>query len=757
MSALELLAPAGSIDILKKAVDCGADAVYCGLAGEHNARGNAVNLSLSELKEGVDYAHLRNSKVYLTCNTLLSDSELESYLPVLTECANLGVDAFIIQDIGLLKLVNRYIGIPVNASTQMNVFGTSEYAALKELGVKRIVLPRELTMSEIACRTETAKEIGLETEVFCHGAICICQSGLCLYSAMNRSGTRSGNRGLCAQPCREEYKLRYEDKIIRKGHLISPKDRDISGYIKDLIVSGVASVKIEGRMRDADYVANTVSLYRRLIDETFSGYDTSDIKEEAYNGLLINFNRGGSFSSQNMSGVKDPDLLSGEFPGKYGLKIGRVSDTSSYEGIISVRLNDKTVKPSSSDVISIRSDDIQVCSFPAGKIADNGKSLDIKGLHPDTIKKVKAGMDVFLMSHKFDSSDLRKTMADMTVKVEDDMINLIARFNISGHNIEVESSAEMPSDYENVLPEERVVSQLSKLGSTPFIAGKIDVSGDIRCPVSLINNLRRSVCEKAEEKITSLFERNIAIEDPDLSSPYIASSLHNVIKMHTYTHIKGSASVIKPGADLYQIPVSELISDSRRKEIVDIIDSYGAGLVVQMPGLIHDEQKERYERVLTALKDKCYAVSSSEKLSSGIYSGRVFLSAEGNVYNRVSYEMVSSSFDAMSLSYELTCDDVTDIVSSSSGSAAIIVQKEGPVIWMQSDFCPVGRNMSACNMCKNKRVYELIQNNNEIRYVVTDPTQCSSRIYGPLKNIWKDEDIERLSRYADVIVNYTFI
>ncbi|MBO4409076.1 MAG: U32 family peptidase, partial [Clostridiales bacterium] len=207
MSLLELLAPAGSIDILKKAVDCGADAVYCGLSGEHNARGNAINLTLPELKEGIDYAHLRNSKVYLTCNTLLSDEEIEGYIPVLAECASLGIDALIIQDIGLLKTVRDHIGIAVNASTQMNVFGISEYEKLKELGVKRIVLPRELSMAEIENRTLAANALGLETEVFCHGAVCICQSGLCLYSAMNRSGTRSGNRGLCAQPCREEYKL----------------------------------------------------------------------------------------------------------------------------------------------------------------------------------------------------------------------------------------------------------------------------------------------------------------------------------------------------------------------------------------------------------------------------------------------------------------------------------------------------------------------------------------------------------------------
>ena len=757
MSLLELLAPAGSIDILKKAVDCGADAVYCGLSGEHNARGNAVNLTISELKEGIDYAHLRNSKVYLTCNTLLSDDEIEGYIPVLTACAELGIDAFIIQDIGLLKIVCDHIGIPVNASTQMNVFGTSEYEKLKELGVKRIVLPRELSMAEIGKRTLAARDLGLETEVFCHGAVCICQSGLCLYSAMNRSGTRSGNRGLCAQPCREEYKLAYEGKVIRKGHLLSPKDRDISAYIKDLTDAGVASVKIEGRMRDADYVANTVSLYRRLIDETAAGYDTKDMQEEAYNGLLINFNRGGSFTSQNMSGSKDPDLLSGEFPGKYGLRIGRVTDTSSFEGIISTKLLDKTVMPSPGDVLSIRSDDVQVCSFPAGKILDKGSNLDIKGLHPDTIKKIKTGMDIFLMSHKFENVSVRKTSVDLLLMTEGRSVVLKGEARISDNLISTSVSADLPEGYDNILEHERIITQLAKLGSTPFSAGLVNVSGDIRCPVSLINSLRRDLCASLEEKITISFERSIDQDSVDLSLPYVSSGIYKVFKMFTYTHFKAAASVIKAGADYYQIPVTELISDERRKEITDIIDSYGGKLIVRMPGLIHDEQKVRYDRVLAALKDKCYAVTVSEKLASFPDHSNRFLSAEGNVYNSVSYDMVRSSFEAISFSHELDPNEIIDIVSSRDHSSKIIVQKDGPVIWMQSDFCPVGRNAPGCNMCKNKRVYELVQNNNEIRYVVTDPTQCSCRIYGPAKNGWNDGDIEKLSHYAEVIVNYTFI
>ena len=227
--------------------------------------------------------------------------------------------------------------------------------------------------------------------------------------------------------------------------------------------------------------------------------------------------------------------------------------------------------------------------------------------------------------------------------------------------------------------------------------------------------------------------------------------------MFTYTYLKGSASIIKPGADYYQIPVSEIISDQLRREVVAAVDKCGGKLIVQLPGLIHDEQKIRYDRVISSLKDKCYAVTSSEKLSSAKYKAGRFLSPEGNVYNSISYKSIKDDFAAVSLSLELTPQDVVNIVSSTEDPSAVIVQKEGPVIWMQSDFCPVGRNASGCNICKNKRIFELVQSNNETRYVVTDPTQCSSKILGPAKNLWTDNDIAQLNSYADVIVNHTFI
>ena len=346
---IELLAPAGNLEILKAAVDMGADAVYCGL-GRFNARVNADNFDIYELEEAVDYAHLRSSKVYLTVNTLMNNMEFDEFLPDIAKAVEIGVDGLIVADCGVLaKLAKAFPDVLINASTQMNVFSEDEFYNLSKLGVNRIVLPRELTMDEIASRTAKAAKYGMDTEVFAHGAVCVCVSGLCLFSAMNKSGTRSGNRGTCAQPCREEYALFNDGLRLRKGHLLSPKDRDVTDYIGRLIDSGVASLKLEGRMREISYVRSCVRAYRTMIDAYYDGVLDEPLKRTLRQDLLVNFNRGGSYTSQALSGNKDSRLLSGEFPGKYGLQIGKIIRTDRGSGEIRMSFGRNLPVPAKGD------------------------------------------------------------------------------------------------------------------------------------------------------------------------------------------------------------------------------------------------------------------------------------------------------------------------------------------------------------------------------------------------------------------------
>ena len=254
---IELLAPAGSMEALRAAVQNGADAVYLG-AGSFNARMGAKNFSPDELQEAISYCHVRGVHVHLTLNTLASDRELPQVADVIRMAARRGVDAFIVQDFGIVALCREIAPhIPVHASTQMSVHSLEGVEQAAAMGVSRVVLARELPKEDIAYICQHSP---VEIEVFVHGALCMCYSGQCYLSGV--IGTRSGNRGQCAQPCRLPYGYgRFEDK-----YPLSLKDNCLIEHLRELERMGVASLKIEGRAKRPEYVATAVRVYRNAID-----------------------------------------------------------------------------------------------------------------------------------------------------------------------------------------------------------------------------------------------------------------------------------------------------------------------------------------------------------------------------------------------------------------------------------------------------------------------------------------------------------
>lgn len=255
---LELLSPAGSMDALRAAVCNGADAVYFGTES-FNARRNAKNFTLEELSEAVRYCHVRGVRVYLTLNTLVSDRELPACAQTVAAAARAGVDAFIVQDFGVVSLCRQVAPtIPVHASTQMSIHNLEGVRQAAAMGISRAVVARELSRQDIAyiCRSSP-----IEIEVFVHGALCMCHSGQCYMSSV--IGRRSGNRGQCAQPCRLPYGFdHFEEK-----YPLSLKDNCLIDSLRELEVMGVASVKIEGRMKRPEYVATVTGVYRSALDE----------------------------------------------------------------------------------------------------------------------------------------------------------------------------------------------------------------------------------------------------------------------------------------------------------------------------------------------------------------------------------------------------------------------------------------------------------------------------------------------------------
>ena len=274
---LELLAPAGSMDALRAAVQNGANAVYLG-CGLFNARQSAKNFTTQTLTEAVKYCHVRGVKVHLTLNTLVSDREMHDLIELIRHAASTGVDAFIVQDLGVAELCRQIAPhVPLHGSTQMTIHNLAGVQLCAAMGMSRVVLSRELTREEIRYICANSP---IEIEVFAHGALCMCYSGQCYMSAM--IGGRSGNRGRCAQPCRQSYGYaHWEEK-----HPLSLKDNCLIHYLQELDAMGVASIKLEGRMKRPEYVATVTANYRKALDE---GAVTADMEQ----ALMTAFNRQG--------------------------------------------------------------------------------------------------------------------------------------------------------------------------------------------------------------------------------------------------------------------------------------------------------------------------------------------------------------------------------------------------------------------------------------------------------------------------------
>lgn len=325
MKNVELLAPAGNMAALHAAVAGGADAVYLGLEA-FNARRGADNFTLETLREACDFAHLRGVSIYVTMNTIILPDEVGEALECVRQAYRAGADGFIVQDIGLAAEISRTLPeASLHLSTQMNTHNLAGVRAAARLGAERITLAREVSLDEIALLCAAAAEEGMEVEVFAHGALCVCYSGQCFMSSM--IGGRSANRGMCAQACRLPYEL--QNKALQKSlpspgdHLLSPQDLCTVDRVDDLVAAGVASLKIEGRMKSPEYVFAVTSVYRKALDAALAK-ENAAITDADRDRLTDAFSRG--FTTAYLDGKRGNDIMSYQRPNNRGLFLGRVDE-----------------------------------------------------------------------------------------------------------------------------------------------------------------------------------------------------------------------------------------------------------------------------------------------------------------------------------------------------------------------------------------------------------------------------------------------
>ena len=495
---IEILAPAGSYESFHAAIVAGADAVYAG-GPKFGARAFAENFTEDQLLNAIDYAHLHQRKFYLTVNTLLKDYEIEQLPEYLEPLYQRGLDAVIVQDMGVLNVVRQYFpDMDIHASTQMTVTGVNGAQFLKENGAVRVVPAREISLEEV----RNIKSVtGMEMECFVHGALCYCYSGQCLLSSL--IGGRSGNRGQCAQPCRLPYTVDGE-----KGYLLSLKDICTLDIIPDLIEAGIDSFKIEGRMKRPEYVAGVTSIYRKYVDLYLKNpqkpYWVDDKDKEM---LMDLFNRGG-FHTGYYKQKNGRNMITIQKPNHIGVKVGTVLSQKGRE----VQMRALT-DIAAGDLIEFKN---EAQRYTTGKSCKQGEVITI--LAPKGIR-----LSVGEVLYRVQSPELLNTLETSYSegKVIEKLYGYIsleagkaAKLVVckDEYSVEVESGQQVEAASSRPLDEERIKKQLQKTGNTEFEFDVLDVElhGEVFLPMQQLNEMRRKALEELEKKIQDSFHRKTA-------------------------------------------------------------------------------------------------------------------------------------------------------------------------------------------------------------------------------------------------------
>jgi len=493
MKKIELLSPAGNMESFYAAIHAGADAVY--LAGKSfGARAFAKNFSNEELIEIINYAHMYGVKVYVTVNTVIFEDEINELTNYLEFLYLNNVDAVIVQDLGVINLIKQKSPeLEIHASTQMNTHNNETLKYLKSIGVKRIVFARETSIEEI-----NNMDVDIEREIFIHGALCMSYSGQCLLSEV--IGGRSGNRGLCAGPCRLEYKLIEEEngktkEVKTNGkYLLSTKDLCSLENLEEILKSNVDSLKIEGRMKSKEYIYLVTSIYRKAIDNYYKSGKTNISKQDIIELKKI-YNR--EFTKGYLFNENKNEINNSIRPNHQGINIGKV--ISSTKNRIKIKLSDNLIRLDGIRILS--QEDI---GFTVSKIYKNNKSVD-KAFSGDVIelecsKKVKDNSvvvkttDIEQINNVQKLLDIKKRiLVDMKLVCKLDDYLILTMLDDKGNKVEVKSNIKTSKASNMPITKIRMEEQLSRLNDTPFMINNLDIEMDdnVFIPIKEINNLRR--------------------------------------------------------------------------------------------------------------------------------------------------------------------------------------------------------------------------------------------------------------------------
>lgn len=741
---VELLAPAGSPDAYKAAASAGADAVYLG-AKAFNARAQAQNFDDGALVNVIEDAHIRGMKVYLVLNTLIKDNEVQEAAALASFAYGEGIDGIIVQDPGLVRLLRENLpDLPLHASTQMTLHNTDGVKAAQRMGLRRVVLARELTLPEIK---EISSSTDMELEVFVHGALCISRSGQCLLSSF--IGGRSGNRGRCAQPCRLPWKKDFPGSCGE--YLISPRDLMTLELLPELIASGVTSLKIEGRLKSPEYVAAVTMVYRKYLDLAMSRPAAYRVDPADIRMLEMVFNRGG-FTKGYLKGADFQELMSTEHPKHWGIPVGMVERTEgSTHSRFGVRDDDRLVKIKFTAQTNM-GDGLEIWDAQKGNPSAIVSVMLRNNAH---VKIALPGETLFVGNFKADPAEGsavyktydRELMEFLSGSMDKNVprVAVTGRFHLyagdkpvlqiwddDGNSVATEGQEPAQQAAGKPVTEDRAEAQLKKTGDTPFFFRELQVKTDNNTyiPISVINDLRRQALGILSEhrrtvpKRTSVAQHHTAVSH----FPGNTSNLPKEKEISLY-FFKVPEPLNWEGLQAHRayLPLSE-------NELFDTVKESGIKGYAIIPAVLTDRQLQwAVDRVSSIVKKLDGIVVGNPGMLYRMHEAfpqlPVALDFRMNLFNSWALEAYREyqPVSAM-LSVEMNLQAISEIRSPGIPLEAYVY---GEIPVMTLEYCPAsdqGRCNRKCGSC-DRNTGTLIDRMGKRFFYETDPFLRRTTLY----------------------------
>lgn len=743
----ELLAPAGSLDAVRAAVANGADAVYLG-AQRFNARDEGAQLTLDELADACRIAHSRGRRIYLTLNVLVKPREVPEALDFLGDAIDRGIDAVIVQDLGLIALIRKvYPQLEIHGSTQMTVHDPSGAAVLERMGVKRVVLARENTLEDLKVIRDRVPNLGIET--FVHGALCISYSGQCFMSGM--ISERSANRGSCAQSCRKDYVLTdaVTDAELDRGYLISTKDLAAYEHLPAIADLGIVCLKVEGRKKRPEYVATVTHTYRQLLDGLRSGLTTPPSPEQI-EPLVQIYSRG--FTGGMYGGRAGREYVTRDQPDNRGIVIGEVIGFERGELIIEA----DTVLDVGDGVAFEAPDAVggPAVGFTVTAVRQLGGRPRRQALR--TRSEIAAGWRVVRTSHASLLTRARDSYASLGAAKRPKKVRLDVRvfgsvgshlkilFTSGGETIEVRSETQLVPAANRALDRATLREQLGRLGETPFALADIDdiaLADDLFLPIRELNHMRQSAVEQLlrqrdwvnellrAERMAAIDSAITSLDTGNAQTPHafvLSAQVYKLEDAERAAHGGATEIVLDPFLRHPMPPVS------RVRALARSLGERRVALRLRTPTIVRPEDRRTIAKWLdTGLPALSGHLGLVAELAE---QGRDVIADYGvNVMNQHSAAQIFGlGARRLVLSVELTADEIKDVVGPWHGNGFDVFlygRPEGMTIEHCVLSAAFDREPTTCrDLCVQKHSHVTLTDPAGYDFAVATDSACRNRL-----------------------------